>query len=540
MDAYTAAIYLRLSKEDGDKEESNSIDSQRKLLGDYLRQQGDILYGGEYVDDGWSGTNFNRPAMQRMLSDIENRTINCVIVKDLSRFGRNYLDTGRYIQRIFPEMGVRFIAVNDNVDTADQSETGFDMILPIRNIINETYSQDISKKVQSSFKVMQHAGDFCGAYTSFGYMKDPNDKHKLVIDPDAAAVVRRVFDMYLSGVGQVAIAHRLNEEGIPSPSEYKRLQGLNYTNSNRLDATVYWTYSTVHRMLQNEMYCGNMVQGTTKRRMRGKAQKLPKDQWIIVKGTHDPIIDPEQFDRVQQLRHVRTRDLDFQSNESIFAGLLKCADCGRTFAKKHTRRNGKETSAIYYECGTYSRAGKAYCTPHRIYHEKLQEIILNDINLIISQMTDMQGMVERLEQSQKKKSGNVNQRSLTAKSLEKVRRQKRECYHDWKDGLISKEEYQTYHAEYEQKEQRLQAEMDRLAKLESQTMSEALRSPWIQQLLVYQKLTELDRQTVTALIDSIIVGEKDKNHQQKITIRYKFNDELETLFRMADQGKRRG
>ncbi len=532
---YIAAVYLRLSKEDGDKEESNSIESQRKIVEDYLRQHEDITIGQEYVDDGCTGTNFNRPGVQSMLSDIGEGKINCVIVKDLSRFGRNYLDSGRYIQRIFPEKGVRFIAINDNIDTADHTENSFDMILPIRNIINETYSQDISKKVQSTFKAMQRAGDFCGAYTSFGYMKDSCDKHKLKIDPDAAAVVRRVFDLYLSGMGQVAIAHRLNEEGIPSPSEYKRLKGLNYSNSNKLASTSYWTYSTIHRMLQNEMYAGNMVQGTTKRRMRGKAHKLPRDQWIIVEGTHDAIIEPEQFKRVQQLLHVRTRNLDFRSNESIFAGLLKCADCGRAFAKKHAKRKGKKSPTIYYECGTYSRSGKEYCTSHRIYHEKLQEIIIGDINLIISQITDMQGMVERLEQGRKGKSGFAEQRVLTEKSLEKIKRQKRECYHDWKDRMISKEEYLSYHEEYEQKQRLLQAQLDRLIELEKQSMSEVLRSPWIQELLLYGKLTQLDRQTVTALIESIIVGEKDENHQQKITIRYKFNDELEALFQMADQ-----
>ncbi|MDE6896069.1 MAG: recombinase family protein, partial [Lachnospiraceae bacterium] len=250
------ALYLRLSKEDGDKEESNSIDSQRRLLLDYLNRKPELEFYDEYVDDGYSGTNYNRPAFQRMLADAETKKITCILVKDLSRLGRNYLDTGNYIQRIFLEMGIRFIAVNDQVDTSDERQQGFDMMLPIRNIFNESYSQDISRKVQSSFKVMQKAGAFCGAHTSYGYRKNPTDRHKLVIDPYAASVVRDIYDWYLSGVGQRTIAARLNEMGISCPSVYKRENGENYRNSKRLESTSYWTYATIHRILQNEMYKG--------------------------------------------------------------------------------------------------------------------------------------------------------------------------------------------------------------------------------------------------------------------------------------------
>lgn len=245
------ALYLRLSKEDGDKEESNSIDSQRRLLLDYLDRKPELEFYDEYVDDGYSGTNYDRPAFQRMLADAEAKKITCILVKDLSRLGRNYLDTGNYIQRIFLEMDIRFIAVNDQVDTSDERQQGFDMMLPIRNIFNESYSQDISRKVQSSFKVMQKAGAFCGAHTSYGYRKNPADRHKLVIDPYAASVVRDIYDWYLSGVGQRTIAARLNEMGISCPSVYKRENGENYRNSKRLESTSYWTYATIHRILQN-------------------------------------------------------------------------------------------------------------------------------------------------------------------------------------------------------------------------------------------------------------------------------------------------
>ncbi len=300
------ALYLRLSKEDGDKEESNSIDSQRRLLLDYLSRRSNLELYEEYVDDGYSGTNYARPAFQRMLADAQAKKLTCILVKDLSRFGRNYLETGKYIQQVFPQLGIRFIAVNDQVDTKDERQQGFDMMLPIRNIFNEGYSQDISRKVQSSFKVMQKAGAFCGAHTSYGYHKNPTNRHKLVIDPYAAAVVRDIYSWYLSGVGQRTIAAKLNEKGILCPSAYKQQNGENYHNSKRLDTTSYWTYTTIHRILQNEMYKGYMVQNKCVRKMRGKARQRPKEEWIIVPGTHEAIIDLEVWERVQELLKHRT------------------------------------------------------------------------------------------------------------------------------------------------------------------------------------------------------------------------------------------
>lgn len=317
---YRAGLYLRLSKEDGDKEESNSIESQRNILLRYLDDSNEIEYVKEYVDDGYTGTNFNRPGFRSMLSDLQKGIINCILVKDLSRFGRNYLDAGKYVQQIFPNMGIRFIAVNDNVDTKNEFENGFDLMLPIKNLFNESYSQDISRKVQSSFKAMQRAGLFTGAYCSYGYRKSPGDKHKLVIDPYAASIVKKIFNWYLEGIGQRTIAAKLNEEKILCPAEYKRQNGENYRNHKRLATTTYWTYSTVHHILQNGMYKGCMVQNKSVRRMRGKAKARAKEEWIIVEGTHEAIIAPDIFDRVQDLLKQRTRQIDFQNNMSVFAG----------------------------------------------------------------------------------------------------------------------------------------------------------------------------------------------------------------------------
>lgn len=333
---WRAALYTRLSREDGDKPESDSISNQRALLEDFAAEQPDLVVVGHYSDDGFTGTNFQRPDYQRMMTDIEMGKVNCVIVKDLSRFGRDYINSGQYLERWFPEHGVRFLAVNDHID----SEKGpYDMLLPFKNVFNEQYARDISHKVKSAMQAKQRQGEFIGAFASYGYRKDPEDHNKLLIDSCAAAVVQRVFDLYEQGTGKIGIAKRLNEEGIPCPSEYKRLNGERYCNGRKLSKTIYWTYATIHRMLKNQMYIGNMEQGRAPRQtMHGRAKQLDRSQWTVVEGTHEPIISRRQWERVQALLAKDTRTSAFEQNVSPFAGFLRCGDCGRAMSKANHSR----------------------------------------------------------------------------------------------------------------------------------------------------------------------------------------------------------
>ncbi|MCD7862973.1 MAG: recombinase family protein [Lachnospiraceae bacterium] len=310
------------------------MSNQRKLIADFLKGKDEFVVYDTYVDDGFTGLSFQRPSFMRMMDDIEDGNVNCVIVKDLSRFGRDYIETGRYLERYFPDNDVRFIAITDNIDSMKQS---YDILLPIKNIFNEQYARDISKKVHASMKTKQKAGEFIGAFASYGYRKSPTDKNKLVIDDYAANVVRRIFQMYISGYGKIRIAGVLNKEGIECPSEYKKLNGENYCNSHKLESTSYWTYSTVNRILKNEMYIGNMVQGRKTQRMKGRQRSVDKEDWIIVEHTHESIIDPETWQKAQELLKRRTRELDLHSNVSVFAGFLKCGDCGRSLVKKRRK-----------------------------------------------------------------------------------------------------------------------------------------------------------------------------------------------------------
>lgn len=515
---FSTALYIRLSREDGDKDESDSVINQRKMLKEYVKNSGDLVLYGCYEDDGYSGISFERPAFKKMMKDIEAGIVNCVIVKDLSRFGRDYIETGRYLERYFPENNVRFIAVTDNIDSFRHS---YDMLLPIKNVFNEQYARDISKKVQSSFKTKQKTGEFIGAFTSYGYKKSSQNRHKLEIDEYAADVVCKIFQLFINGYGKVKIAHNLNEEGVPCPSEYKRLSGENYANSNRLEKTFYWTYSTINMILKNEMYIGNMVQGKTKRHMKGKAKTLDPDQWIRVKGTHEPIISNEVWEKAQILLKRRTRNLDLNSNTSIFAGYLVCGDCGRAMTKKYSYCNGKKY--YRYSCGTYTRCGSSYCSSHTISFEILEKIILDDLNVVIQGIKDFQPFIEQaMLKSNRKMDDNELQRLNS--ELGKVQKQKMRVYEDYSEDLLSRDEYMTYHQNYLKKEKLLKSKILLLSEKQEEISKDIYEEPWVKGLVSTRQIDHLDRETVVDMIHKISVYED--NH---IKIIYNFSNEPDTL-----------
>lgn len=458
-----------------------------------------------------------------MIADIEAGNVNCVIVKDLSRFGRDYIDTGKYLERYFPDNEVRFISITDHIDSMKQV---YDMLLPIKNIFNEQYARDISKKVHASMKTKQRAGEFIGAFASYGYKKSPADKNKLVIDEYAAEVVRKIFKRYIEGYGKIRIASMLNEEGIVCPSEYKKINGDNYRNSNRLESTSYWTYSTINRILQNEMYIGNMVQNKKSQKMRGKPKAQDREDWIVVKGTHEAIIDDETWSKVQDLRKRRTRSLDLNSNISIFAGFLKCGDCGRSFVKK-IRTPGHGARITNYYCGTYVRSGRQYCTPHPIPHLVLEKIILDDLK-VITQSID--NMCEVIEQNQEAavtvKRVNDTEKSHLNVELEKVRKLKKAVYEDYRSELISKDEFVAYRQDYLKKEKLLEKQMESINKRQNEATLDIFEISWIKRLLELRAIEKLDRDIVVEMIHEIKVYE---NHKIKIT--YNFSSELEALFK---------
>lgn len=374
---YNCATYLRLSRSDGDQQESNSIKNQRALLNDYMGKHPELHKFDEYVDDGYSGTNFERPDFKRMMQDIEKRNVNCIIVKDLSRFGRNYIETGRYLERIFPFMGVRFIAINDHYDSAEENDDKGRILIPFNNLINDTYCRDISLRVRSHLDVKRKEGQFIGSFAGYGYRKDPKDKNHLIIDEYAAGIVQEIFKSKLNGMSSQRIASHLNELGVLPPNEYKRANGFNYTCGFQAGLNQKWTVVSVNRILKNESYTGTLIQGK-RRKINYKVKKshdVGSENWIRVEDAHDAIISKGEFQQVQQLLELDTRTAPSQTTVYPLSGFLRCADCGQNMIRRTVTKNGKKYQ--YYHCSTYKNGGG--CTPHMINSEKLTESVLTAI-----------------------------------------------------------------------------------------------------------------------------------------------------------------
>ena len=513
------ACYIRLSREDGDKSESLSIANQRLQLTQFVTNSNDLTLYDYYIDDGYTGTNFERPNFMRMIEDIENQKIQCIVVKDLSRLGRDMPRTTSYIKEYFPSKKVRFISINDSVDKKYYDvDTSEDMMIDFKNMFNGFYPRDIASKVRSTFRSKQGNGQFIGAFPCYGYKKSSEDHNQLIIDEEAANVVRRIFQMYLSGMGQLTIVKQLNSEGIPCPTEYKKQCGLKYHNSNRLNTTSYWTYATIHKILQNEMYIGNMVQNKSFRQVcKTKAISLPKEQWIIVENTHEAIIDKDTWDKVQSLLARGTRQLNLQNNIHIFAGFLRCGDCDRAMVKI------KRSNGIFFNCGSYNRYGNKFCSMHHISELELEQIVLNDLNTIIQSVKNIQEIVE--EEQQKNRDTYINSLgdiSNYQNEIDRLTRKKERSYQDYSDDIISRDEYIKYKSQYEKEIATFQAKIDTINQLKNeQTVTS---NPWLERLLQFEKIEHLDRETVVEIISMIYIYE---NHTVKII--YNFSNELDVL-----------
>jgi DNA invertase Pin-like site-specific DNA recombinase len=525
---WSVALYIRLSQEDSDngaeKQESNSVTSQKTLLNEFVEEHDDFAVYDTYIDDGFTGTDFNRPSFQRLLEDMKNRNINCVIVKDLSRLGRNYIEVGNYIEQVFPLFNIRFIAINDGVDSFKNPSSTNTILVPFKNLINDEYSRDTSIKIRSSLNGKKKKGEFIGAFPSYGYIKDSKDKHKLIIDEVAADVVRKIFYWYANdGLGKIAICHRLNDLGILNPTGHKKLElRQNYNNYGIQNNTYTWTPSTIRNILSNEVYIGNTVQG--KRRTKSykvhKVEAVPKDEWVRVENTHKAIIDKETFEKAQDLSRRDTKVSQKTKELSIWAGFLKCADCRRAMNKKSsTNKSGSKYE--YYICSTYRKKSNKLCTKHSIKVEKLEKAVLKAINLHIDLLIDTEEIIKQINESsfQNIKSENIENMIIAKQNeISKMSNFKRTLYEDWKNEDITREEYLEYKQKYEDDIERLKQNIERLEsekqKYESQNTT---NNEWIEKFKENKNIMKLNRAIITELIDYVEVHEN-----KKITIHFKF------------------
>lgn len=372
---YQMGVYCRLSKDDGENKVSESIENQMKLIREYVTKSEDLEIADIYIDDGYSGLYFaNRPVFQRMMEDIYKGKIQGVITKDISRLGREHIETSNYIERVFPSLGVRYIAILDGVDSVHHSN---EELAQFKTLFNDMYSRDISKKIRGALTAQKKRGQFMSGFAPYGYVKDPADKHHFLVDEEAAKVVRRIFYMSLEGYSRDGIAKKLNQEGILTPSEYKRkVQGLKYANALEKAGAKGWAYPTINVILRNRVYTGAMVQHKSEKISYKveKYQYIPEEQQYIVEGMHEAIISKDTFEQVQELMKKRTRTPGFNSEVrkvNPYAGIIVCGDCGYNF-QRVTCRDG-------YECGTYHKKGNTVCYSHFIKKEVLDSIVKNEI-----------------------------------------------------------------------------------------------------------------------------------------------------------------
>lgn len=506
---YHAAAYLRLSKEDGDKAESDSIANQRDLIQNFLDLKPDIQLVVERIDDGYSGATFDRPSFQKMIADIKAGKINCVIVKDLSRFGRNFVEAGRYIDQVFPEYGVRFIAINDNFDSARGRSQSDNVLLPFLNLVNDAFCRDISIKVRSQLEIKRKKGDFIGSFAVYGYLKSPDDRHKLIIDELAAGVVRDIFKWKIDGASQQRIADRLNELGVLSPMEYKRYCGMAYRSGFQVNPKAKWTAVAVGRILRNEFYIGTLVQGkrTTPNHKVKKTIEKPRDQWIRIENNHTPIVTPEEFAIVGRLLLQDTRVAPEKETVSLFSGLIFCGDCGQNMVKNGVCKAGKTYS--YYMCCT-NRTKKG-CSSHRIPEQVVVDSVLSSLKEHISTILHIEKVLNFLNTLplQRAEIQKADARLISKQEeIKRYEKLKATLYESLMDGLIDKTEYLELKAVYDEKMQDAQvAETKLREEVEKALQNRAQDSRWIEQFKAYHNIDKLDRRMVVTLIDKILVYE---------------------------------
>ena len=518
---YSTALYIRLSKADerkGADRFSESIENQKIVLHEYIDSRiNEFNLYKEYIDDGISGTDdLKRPAFMEMINDLKAGRINCIIVKDLSRFARNYIQAGEYMQNTFQLYPTRFIALFDNVDVADGE---FDMNAVFKNVLNEDYSRRLSKNLISTFKIRASKGQFIGAFASYGYKRDPENKNHLIIDEAVSGNIKFIFEEFLNGVGKNTIAKKLNDMQIVCPSAYKKQQGLNYQNYKKLESTNSWTYSTVQRILQNRVYCGDLVQHKTNH-SKFKPKIMPTqyspENWVIAEDSHEPIIDKETFNKVQERLKTATRDINFTQNISIFAGHLKCGDCGRAMAKIQNKYKDKVSTR--YVCRSYKSNGETtkICSAHSINEDILKEHIIAVLNQQIEKYKNLEKTLsERKDKKVKNKSSEIELRIKgLQKALEKINMQIDGYY----DLLAEYRINPTQKREYDRMRDRINEKIIERDTLENELKiceeklsadpRIALNNPIIKDLIQHKRFTELTKEIMDAFVSTIWVHEK--------------------------------
>ena len=520
---WNTALYIRLSREDGDKMESESVKSQREMLRNFLLKNPDLKLYDEYIDDGYTGTNFNRDSFERMFNDIRANKVDCVIVKDLSRLGRNHIETSKYIEIVFPMLKVRFIAINDQIDSFLNPQSINNVIVPFKNLLNDEYCRDISMKIRSSLTIKRENGQYIGSFACYGYIKDPNDKHKLIVDEEAADNVRMIYKMFLEGATIRSIAIYMNDNNYLTPSEYKRSKGYKDRHFSTTGKPK-WDSIGIKRILTNQMYVGDMVQKQAeivsyKVKICRKVDKVKR---IIVPNTHEAIISKEDFEKVQSLLARDTRVCTSTKQLDLLSGFCKCGDCRRGMNKKHIHQPYKEY--YYYICSTFKKSGRKACTKHAVQVDKIKEAVFAVIKQYVNIAITMDNLIDFINRSEERtKETTKIDKMLKSKYAERddINRLLEDLYPDWKKGFITQDMYLSMKDKYSQKKEEILSAIENLI-LQKEAIKNGLATEnrFIENFKKYQNITELTRDVVVELINNIYIYEGGK-----IEVEVKFRDE---------------
>lgn len=528
---YRAAVYVRLSKEDAKtsgKKESNSISNQKSLILKYLESKDDIEVMDIYVDDGYSGSTFDRPAFKEMIAAVMAGKIDCVCVKDLSRFCREYIDGGMYIERLFPSMGVRFIAINDNYDSIKGKTAGDEIIIPFKNLINDAYCRDISIKIRSHLDVKRRNGEFVGNYCPYGYARSASDHNALVVDGAASHVVQDIFAWLRDGMSPDSISRRLNNSGVPSPMEHKRRQGIHFETPFKTHEEASWSPRAVRRIAANPVYTGTLTQGrvtTPNHKVKTKVER-PRDEWAVVEDSHEALVSMRDFDVVQKILGMDTRTAPGAGRVYVLSGLCTCAGCGASMIRRPAKAGGK--SYAYYMCSTNKKTKG--CTSHRIREDVLEGRVLEGVKSMIGQFIWADDVI--------RKAGQHRTLAVDVKKYEERKRMNEEeitkcrsmlagLYGDYKDGVVTGDDFVILKQEYEKKRKRAEAAIAEMEQEGERSAQEAENHDrMLEEFCRYKNIDRLDRRTAVTLLKEVkvyadksveVVMDCDDGLQQYIT-----------------------
>lgn len=535
--SYMAAVYLRLSKEDEDlreikdKKESNSIANQKALILKTLESMPDVTLYDIYIDDGFTGLNFERPNFQRMCEDIYNGRVNMVIVKDLSRLGRDYIDSGRYVKKIFPSYHVRFVSVLDHFDSLTATQSDVNLLIPVKNFVNDNYSRDISGKVRSHQEVMRENGLYVGSHVAYGYKKLETDRNRIIPDEYAADIVRKIFDWKLKGLSSASIADKLNGLGVAAPSEYKRQLGGNYKSGFQKKREAKWSAVAINRILRNKIYIGVLEQGK-REKVNYKLNKVvekPETEWAVKENTHEAIISKADFENVAKLLNLDTRKSPEEETLFMLSGLMFCGECGRSMVRRCNRYKDKQS--VYYICATYNK-GKG-CSRHSIAQSVIEDILLDAIKRHIEHVARLEELLNTIRDREVNYDDIVaNDREILAKykELDQCKKVEMSLHRDLAAGIISIKEYEQFKNNFAHKSAEIEETIRKLQQEIETVFEEGLfADEWIDTFTKTGNITSLDRSIVLSLVEKITVYEENR-----IEITFKYQDEYETLCRIIE------